>query len=146
MFPDAGHAHSSLVFFIHAFRFGIHESIHGVLLWTSGGFSASFSIVIFAGIAPHAGAAAGATALAFVVACQGIAPSESAPALGADMRPLAGMEFRVSLQIVEPAEPGLARLTHVWLLLAVGQQVAFEVMMPRKLGGTERTSVLLRGR
>jgi len=84
----------------------------------------SLSIVIFAGIAAHARAATRATPLAFVVTRQGIAPRKSAPALGADMWPLTGVEFGVSLQIVEPAEPGLARLTHIWLLLAVGQQVA----------------------
>jgi hypothetical protein len=136
---DAGHGQPPLVLLIHPLRLRIHQAVHGVIAMCH-----PVAIFILRRIASQARSSAGAPALAFVVARKSIATGESTPALGADMGPLSRMEFRVSLEIVQSPEARLASLTDVWLLLAVGKKVAFQIVMPRELGGAIRAAMLLR--
>jgi hypothetical protein len=77
-------------------------------------------VVVLAGEASHAGPSTGTASGTLAVPGQGVATREFAIALGTDVRLLAGMQLAVALQVVEPTESQLARLTDVRLLLAVG--------------------------
>lgn len=51
------------------------------------------------------------------------------------MRAFSSVEFRVSFQVVETSETGLASRTFVRLFLAVGQEMTLEVVMSGEVGG-----------
>lgn len=64
---------------------------------------------------------------------QRIAARKLAVALRTDVRPLARVQFAVPLEVVQPAEPHLARVADVGLLLGVREEVRLEVVVPREL-------------
>ena len=61
----------------------------------------------------------------------------------ARVRSLSGMQLGVALEVVQATEARLASLTHIRLLLTVGQQVAFEIVVSRKVRGAIWTFVSL---
>lgn len=142
MFADAGHVQPSLLFLIHPLGFCVHQPIHGIFAAAS---AARVTILFFTSIAAHTGPASCASSLAFVMPRQSITTSEPPPALGADVRSLTRVELGVPLQVVQAPEPGATGLTDVRLFLAVGEKMAFQIVMPRELGGTEWTAVFFRG-
>lgn len=86
-----------------------------------------------------------ATAWSLVMACQSVATCKAPSTFIACMRPFSGVEFGVAFEVVETAEARLAGLTDVWLLLTVGEQVALEVVVSSKVGGTVWTLVAFVG-
>jgi hypothetical protein len=54
-----------------------------------------------------------------------------------------GMKFGVALEIVQSTKPHLACLADIWLLLAMRQEMAFEIMMAREFSLAIRTPMLL---
>lgn len=103
--------------------------------------------IFFVGyIASHTRSSASTSTLTLVVARERVPSSKTASTFRANVRPLSGMEFGVSFQIMESPEARLAGLTDIRLFLAVREQVALEVMMPCKLSGAVRTAVLLGSR
>jgi hypothetical protein len=135
---DAGHMQAAFVFFIHPLRFRIHETIHGVFAARSG-----IPVIVFPRIAAHTGSPPGTSALTLVMTSERIASREASAALGTDMGSFSRVEFRMPFEVMEPSESRLTGLTHVRLLLAVGEEVTLEVMMSREFGGAVRTAVLL---
>lgn len=140
MFSDARHIESSFLFLIHAFWFRINESVHGILRVSMSG---PVTVLILGGETPHAGPPTGTSTLTLVVTCECIPSGKTTSAFGADMWPLSCMKLGVPFQIVEPPEARLTRLADIRLLLAVGEQMTFEVMMPGELGRTVGAAVLL---
>jgi len=69
-----------------------------------------------------------------VVTRQRIPPCESPTTLVAGVRPFARVQLRVTLQVVQTPEARLTRLAHIWLFLAVRQQVALEIVMASEIG------------
>jgi hypothetical protein len=60
---DARHIISPFFILVHAFRFGIHEAVHGILA----ACCTAVAVFIFRCITPHACSAASASPLALVV-------------------------------------------------------------------------------
>ena len=46
------------------------------------------------------------------------------------MRPFASVQLRMSFQVMEPPKARVASLAQVWLLVAVSEQMAFQVVVP----------------
>lgn len=105
--------------------------------------SGSIAIFFIRSKTSHTRPSTGTATLALVVARKRIPSSKPTSTFRTNMRPLSGMEFSVSLQIVESPEARLAGLTDVRFFLAVREQVALEVMMPGEFGGTVRTTMFL---
>ncbi|GJC91836.1 hypothetical protein ColKHC_00662 [Colletotrichum higginsianum] len=80
--------------------------------------------VVCLGKTTHAGAAASTTTGTFAVSGQRIAPGKLAIALGTYVRLLAGVEFAVTLQIMETPKPHVALLADIRLLLAMREEMA----------------------
>lgn len=139
MSSDTGHE-PPLFLLVHALRFCIHESLHSVFGRTMSG---SIAIFFIRSKTSHTRPSTGTATLALVVARKRIPSSKTTSTFRTNMRPLSGMEFSVSLQIVESPEARLAGLTDVRFFLAVREQMALEVMMPGEFGGTVRTTVFL---
>jgi hypothetical protein len=112
---------------------GVHNTIHVAVAL------AVREVVIHA----EAGSSTRTATLAFVVPRESITTSESAATLEAGVWPFASVQFRVAFQIVQTAEPGLARGTFVRLFLAVGQKMALEIVVPRKVSRAIRALVSL---
>jgi hypothetical protein len=140
MLANARHE-TSLVFFIHALRLCcVHQSIH--VVWCTG---RTISIVIISREAAHTGASPCASIpLSFVVSSKRITPGKTASTFGTDMRSLARVQFGVALQVVESSEARLAGLAHKRLFLAVGEQMALEIMLAREFCRAIRASVFFR--
>jgi hypothetical protein len=85
-------------------------------------------------VATKARPAACTATLALVVSCERISTRESAAALEAGVRSLAGVQLGVAFQIMQTAEAGLTCRAFVWLLLAVRQQMALQIVMSREVG------------
>ena len=92
----------------------IDDTVHGVIP----------AISQFIGIEPKARATPGTSTLTFVVASQGVAARKPPTTLWTCVRAFSSVQFRVSFQVVEAPETGLASRTFVRLLLAVGQEMA----------------------
>lgn len=118
MFPDAGHVEPSFVFLVHALRFRINKSVHGIL---SGPMGGPVAVLIIGSKTSHARSSTSTPALTFVMARERIPSGETASTFGANMRPLSCMKLCVPLQIVESPEARVASLTNIRLLLAVGE-------------------------
>lgn len=141
MLANARHE-SSLVFLIHALRLCcVHQTIHVVS--TS---STTVAIFIICGEAAHAGASTCAACLSLVVPSKRVTPSKATSTSRANVRSLPGVKLCVTLQIMKSSETRLAGLTHKRLFLAMGEQMALEIMLPREFGRTVGASVFLRGR
>lgn len=104
----------------------------------------ALAVFLLSSVATHAGSPPSAAALALVMACQSVSTSESAPAFRANVWPLSSMELGMSLQIVQSAEAGLACLADVGLFLAVGEQVALEVVMSCEFSRAVRAPMFFR--
>lgn len=136
MLADTGRIESPLIFLMHRLRFRIDQPIHGILRMPM-----AIAVVIVGNITSHARASPSAPTLAFVVTCERIPSGEATATFRTYMRPLAGMQLGVPFQIMQSPEARLTGLADIRLLLAVGEQMTFEVMMPGKLGRTVRTPV-----
>ena len=132
---------SSLIFLVHRLRLRIDQPIHGIVRMRM-----AITVVIVGNITSHARASPCAPSLAFVVTRERIPAGEATPAFGTDMRPFAGVQLGVPFQIMQAPETRLTGLANIRLLLTVGEQMAFEVMMPGKLGRTVWTLMLLGSR
>jgi len=84
--------------------------------------------------------------LTLVVSRKRIPAGKSAATFEAGMWPFTSVKFRVAFQIVQTAETCLASRTFVWLFLTMCQEMAFEIVMARKVGGAVGAFVTLRGR
>lgn len=92
----------------------INDAVHGVVP----------TVGQFVGIETEAGAPPRTSTLTFVVAGQGITARKPASAFWTCVWAFPRVQFRVSFQVVETSEAGLASRALVRLLLAVGQQMA----------------------
>lgn len=92
-------------------------------------------------VAAETRATACTAAWSFVMSCQCVATCKATTALFACMRPLTSVKLGVAFEVVQTAETCLAGLTNVWLLLAVGEKVTFEVVMAREVSGAVWTLV-----
>lgn len=110
----------------------IFQSVHGVI-------STVISIIL-----AKARLSIRTSARAFIVPSQSVATCEFPATFRACMGFFACMEFGVPLQIVQSSETERTSLTHVRLLLTVREKVAFQVVVPRKIGRAVRTFVTLR--
>jgi hypothetical protein len=95
---DAGHVEPAFILFIHSLRFGIDETVHAI--FGTGG-NCALAIIVLWRITPHTRSATGAAALTFIVSRESITAREPTSTLRTDMRTLAGMKLRVSLEIME---------------------------------------------
>lgn len=136
--PNARHVQSPFLFFIHPLRFGIHETIHGVLASPR----PHVSIFIFPHEASHTCSPPSTSSLAFVMTSQGISSGKSPTTFGTNVGSFASMQFGVPFQVMEPPESGLASLADVRFLLAVRKKMALEVVVSRELGRAVGTSML----
>jgi len=128
------HTTPTAVFVVLAFAVGlvVDDAVHVVPLAVN-------HVVVDA----EAGSPAGTATLAFVVPGQGIATGESAAALGTCVWAFSGVKFRVAFQVMQTAETCLAGGARVGLLLAVGEEMALEIVMAREVGGAVRAFVSL---
>jgi hypothetical protein len=125
------------VVFIHGIGLIVHDTVHRVV--------ATIAIVV-AAKAAHACPSACAPTGTFIVASQGVSSSEFTTTFGADVWSFACVQLGVAFEVVQTAEARLTRRAYIWFFLAVGQQMALQVMVSREFGGAIRTLVLLRGR
>lgn len=103
----------------------------------------AITVVIVGHITPHARASPRASPLTFVVTRERIPTGEATATFRTDMRSFASMQFGVPFQIMQSSETRLAGLANIWLLLAVGKQVTFEVVVPGELGRAVGTLMFL---
>ena len=94
------------------------EALHGVGVVAEAG--AERAVLADAG---HGAAAAGTATLGARVSGQSVAARKLAAALGAHVRPLARVQLRVALEVVQAAEAGLADIAQERLLVRMGEQV-----------------------
>jgi hypothetical protein len=59
--------------------------------------------------------------------------------------PFSSMELGVAFQVMQATETRLTCWTLIWLLLTVRQEMALEIVVPRKVGGAIRALVTFRG-
>lgn len=102
----------------------------------------TFAILI---IVTSASSSSSTASWAFTVSRQCITASEFALTLLAYVRPLASVELRMSLEIMQSSEPLVAAITCEWLLLAMSEQMAFEIMMACEFSCAVGTFVFLIG-
>lgn len=95
----------------------------------------------FVRIEPEARAPPRTSTLALVVASQGIAARKPTAALWTCVWAFPSVQFRMSFQVVETSETRLASRTFIRLFLAVGQEMALQVVMSRKVGRAVRAFV-----
>jgi hypothetical protein len=103
----------------------------------------AISVFIVGRKTSHASSSTGTSTLTFVVSRKRIASSKTPSALGAEMRSFAGMQFSVSFQVMQSAEPGLAGLTDKWLLLAMGEEMALKVVLAGEFSSAIWTPMFL---
>ena len=72
---------------------------------------------------------------------QGVSTREFAAAFWTGVRPLAGVKLGVALQVVQSAEACLACGAFVGFLLAVGEKMAFKVVVASEIRGAVGTLV-----
>lgn len=70
-----------------------------------------------------------------------VTPGEFATTLRTLMIFLARVQLAMALKIVKPSKPKLALLTQIWLLLAMGEEMALQVMVSSELCIAIRTLV-----
>lgn len=85
--------------------------------------------------------AASTAARSLVMSCQSIASGKAAATFWTGMRPLARVKFGVALQVVQSSEARLTVLTDIRFLLAMGEKMALEIVVARKISRTIRTLV-----
>ena len=139
MLSDTWRMEPPFIFLMHRFRLRIDQPIHRIL----GVTMSTITILIIRDVATHARPSTGASALTLIVARECIPACEPTPTFRTDMRPLSGMKLGVPFQIVKSPEARLAGLADIRLFLAVSEQMTLQIMMPRKLGSTVRTTVFL---
>lgn len=127
---------SSLFFSIHCLRLRIDQAIHTIVVVT-------IPIFIIGRKTSHASSSTRTSALTFVVSRKRVASSKAPPTLGAEMRSFAGMQLGMSFQVVQSAEPRLAGLTDKWLFLAMGEEMALEVVLASEFGSAIGASMFL---
>lgn len=126
----------------------IFEAVHGVVAAVAAVITAVVLTTVVVVVLVLVAVATSETRLAvraapwaFVVTREGVSSSKLPSTFGTRVRPLAGVELGVSLQVMETPKASLAGLADVWLFLAVGEQMAFEVVVPGEIGGTVWTLV-----